>query len=164
MTCGWSRRDVTAAVASLLLASGTGACGPSTVNCTLAGCFDQLTVTLVAPDWEPGEYVIVLEPRDATAERPAVRCQVSLPNTGGLESAPCGPETDGPQPYLVVGTGLSVTGLRSDHTPATVRLTRDGQPLLETTVDPEYEAFYPNGEACGGPCFNASVVLEVPTP
>jgi hypothetical protein len=150
------------------------------VGCTLIGCGDAATINLQSPTgaWTPGNYQIALVvdggPATCTLPIPSspsptsdivgtctsgltaifqgeTQCQ-TLPSDGAVSGGICRPVP-----------GHFFLTLTLDGTPPQVDLTvmRDGNALVDQTVEFMYQDFQPNGPQCGPSCRGASASVTV---
>lgn len=116
--------------------------------CTQVGCSDGVGIDLLGP-MDPGVYTF-----EITADGDTWTCTYELD-----AEFPC---DDDSFVWLAElsddGWTLGVRG----GTPKTVdvRLSLDGDVLVETTLEPVYETFSPNGERCGPTCTSAYEKIE----
>lgn len=138
-------------LAAVLLAAaalvGLQGCG-----CGEVGCFSTATIVIDADKWPDGVYT-------ATIEADGMLRTCTATHSAGLESD-CGDSFD---------IGLTIGGEGEPATISTVGesarirvvLERDGAPLLDETVEPDYDDFRPNGAFCGPTCSSARIDLAL---
>lgn len=142
----------TAFLGPLLAASLLGGC-PGT-HCTLVGCVSTFELELDRGAWPDGAYEITL----SLSGSDDVTCAFELPlsDEAGCDRLNVGLDGD----TLLVWRSLD-TGEPNAPT-VEVRLTQDGDELLDDTVDATWdEPYYPNGEECGPACTSGSAAVVI---
>lgn len=166
-------------VSALVLIAPLGACGDSSdgesLSCTLIGCSDgvHLEVRAARDAWPAGEYTVEISDGDDSH-----RCTATLPNPSlwttesttfkcGRTSLSaflratqgCDDERDGGTDGVTCGAlVLEVPGNPSSMQ---VRIDRDGQTILDESVQPKYREMQPNGPGCEPVCERSSVELTL---
>lgn len=135
-------------IASVLL----GGCGFSPFGCTDAGCESGVRFTLNRDLVTGTEYRVIACAGDRCAE-------------GTLQVGPGADGIDGPL-SLAIGTGADTIFYRFDeHRPSGVQRVSltvhaaDGELLVDTEVDAEFQRVQPNGPWCEPTCWLAQVLV-----
>ncbi len=143
------------------------ACGCDTHNRTAAGCVNSLSLDLYSKDWPDGLYVVEANYTDGAGEPNRVQCAIDVPpRVDILPVAPPAPEMLEEENrcdqnvWFEVGKTLR---LHFETAPSEIdlRVSRDGEELLNTRLEPEYDRYCPKGPECGGACRNGSVVVAM---
>lgn len=163
--------------ACLVIAPLVSSCGKF---CTEAGCIGGLGVAIDAPSgWQSGAYELQLEAQDGTTHRCSFGVMVRETTTELAQPLSCTPGVGASGvrvlgcPMLLAAAGAAASdpacpgvgvAVRLSSTPRSVRvlLARDGAPLLDESVTPEYQRSEPNGEDCPPVCHSASVTVSLP--
>lgn len=127
--------------AAMAAALGLGGCG--SLDCTLIGCRDQLTLTVV--DSEGAAVADFAGEARFDGRVVTIRCGEGHP--AGTSEFECNP------------TGVAILGA-----PANLELELRASESLESfagSVTPEYATSQPNGEGCGPICRGASVEVKL---
>jgi hypothetical protein len=127
-----------------------GSCGRM---CTTAGCGYTMTIYFVGEDsWEPGTWEISLE----ESEELVGSCTIELPESTSSSGISCSGRLSlqgGDTRVDSVHTEYDFT----DGRPITLTIRRNGEQVTQSTLEPNFERYYPNGPDCGGGCWRASV-------
>jgi hypothetical protein len=150
------------------------------VGCTLIGCGDAATINLQSPTgaWTPGNYQIAL-----VVDGGPATCTLPIPSSPSPTSDIVGTCTSGlaaifqgeshcqtlPSDGAVSGEictpvpGHFFMTVTLDGTPPQVDLTvmRNGNALVDQTIEFMYQDFQPNGPQCGSSCRGASASVTV---
>jgi len=152
--------------------------------CTDIGCNDGATITLDSPSgsWAAGGYEL-----RASGDGIMVSCTLNIPapatndvfgtctTTSTTSAASLALEFA--RTCMAFDSGISgVAGIQCTPIPGqsslklavpgtaanlTLVLTREGTQLASESVALQYNAYYPNGQACGGACQEASATITV---
>jgi hypothetical protein len=135
---------------------------PAPRACTEIGCIDGLHVTLTPADsWPAGAYTFEIR-----TDAGSTSCRGALPlpacGTPGL--------TCTGQPVQVGESGCALPDAAHGFSSITfssapkqvqLRITRDGQPVVERELQPTYRRVQPNGAGCEPVCTTASETVRV---
>lgn len=155
----WNRISNSTARVALILAMACAGCGG---DCTDMGCHDHLRIALQPSEaWPRGVYAFELETKAGTAAcdgaLPLPPCgQLALTCTGTpvrISERGCGLAED--------GHGFSDIELPSKAELVRLRISRDGELLVDRELRPKYKRQYPNGPACGPECEIANETVAV---
>lgn len=147
-----------------LITNGTGGC---LRVCTEKACRDGHYVDLTPRDaWGAGSYEFNVSLDGVTTTCTA---NLPLPPCGTADPVTCSPDTN---QVVIVDTGCfqapdlqGFAGLEilpPNPKTMTLRISRDGSPLLEKSWTPSYRESRPNGEDCPPTCLLARTTLTVP--
>jgi len=139
-----------------------GSCGGK--GCTLIACANGLSINFVRQSsWQAGTWDIVLEESDARVGS----CMIELPESTSSSGTSCSGElrvdvsSDGSRIDSVYTYYDFTVGLTNpeDSFSRTVTLTirRSGEKVTQSTLEPNFERYYPNGPDCGEGCWQATV-------
>ena len=135
--------------------------------CTAIGCLDGLRVDLTPTSgWKMGSYRFDIE-----IDGVVTTCEGSLPLkpcTGGpsLQCTPAGQRVVISESGCALPTeqhGFSQVSISDTAAKSvTIKVSRDGTPLVSKTLAPRYITSEPNGPGCPSTCTNASEMLVIP--
>jgi hypothetical protein len=146
-----SGMNLRAPASALLAASLLAAPGCGEHACTLIGCIDATTLTLLADTWPAGQYIFAVEADGSTASCPLVVPVVGNPTCPTAALAITATADGSPALLRLEGAPESLV----------LRVERDGAVVFEATVTPERTSSYPNGEDCGPECENGQASVTV---
>jgi hypothetical protein len=163
----------------LVLFASLGACGDSSaeepLNCTLIGCNDGVHVVVRAARdaWPAGDYFVEVSagkdshtctatlpnPSQSIFENTTLRCERNSSFGFFSRSQSCDGELDG-------GTDGDTCGTLELELPGTppsvrVRIDRNGENILDKSLQPKYRESQPNGRGCAPICERSSTELTL---
>ena len=129
--------------------------------CTEIGCMNGLTIEIPFDyQWQRGAYVF-----DFDLDGKAVHCTGSLP----LKSCDQRSLTCNAEGVMIMesgcalpnGHGFGMITIDSSPASASVRITRNGQTIAQSSWKPAYKITQPNGPACEPTCRQATVSITL---
>jgi len=166
-------------VFAVVLIAPLGACGDSSddepLACTDVGCSDgvHLEVREARDAWPAGDYTVEISaggdshrctatlpnPSPWTAESTTFKCDRTSLSASFRPTQGCDDERDGGTDGVTCGVlALEVPGTPSS---VQVQIDRDGQSILDESVQPKYREMRPNGEGCEPVCERSSAELTL---
>lgn len=146
-----------------LVATAWLAQGCDSWSCTEMGCGYSLSMKLEPPLQQEGSYeIIFLLPNDES-----LTCNTAIPRQPDEECVDTAQGSNFAHFIRQSNGAIERLDFLEPVPSLDLVIRRDGREIIRTTVEPSYDTYYPNGEACDydwGGCKRASVRIDLPTP
>jgi hypothetical protein len=126
-----------------------GSCG----GCTDAACAYTLSIDFVGQtSWDDGTWTIEVEESDTEVGS----CSIELPESTSSSNISCSGQLSLHGQETRVGSVDTTYGFTGGQE-VTLTIRRNGEKVTQSTLEPNFERYYPNGPDCGGECWQATV-------